>query len=83
MITQTTTLKELSDAARRSAAEIVQSGENFIVKDLFRGVEWNRIPKGMRTKLGVMFLAYVIGEAKNEYALVGKTPQNQQIYTKR
>ena len=56
MITKNTTLNELYDAARLSAATIVQSGENFRVKDLFRGVEWNRIPKGLRTKLGARFL---------------------------
>ena len=62
---------------------IVQSGESFRVKDLFRGVEWSRIPKGFRTKLGSMFFAYVNGEAKNNFFPVGKTPQNQQIYSKR
>ncbi len=83
MVTKDTTLNELFEAACLSADTIVQSGEKFRVKDLFRGVEWNRIPKGLRTKLGAMFLAYVNGEAKNEFAPVGKTPQNQQIYTKK
>ena len=83
MVTKDTTLNELFDAAFLSADTIVQSGENFRVKDLFRGVEWNRIPKGFRTKLGSMFFAYVNGEAKNKFIPVGKTPQNQQIYSKR
>lgn len=83
MVTKDTTLNELFEAACLSAATIVQSGENFRVKDLFRGVEWNRIPKGLRTKLGAMFFSYVTGEAKNIYEPNGKTPQNQQIYTKR
>ena len=61
MITKDTTLKELFDAACLSADTIVQSGEKFRVKDLFRGVEWSRIPKGLRTKLGAMFFAYVNG----------------------
>lgn len=83
MVTKDTSLNELFDAARLSAATIVQSDENFRVKDLFRGVEWNRIPKGLRTKLGAMFFAYVNGEAKNEFVPIGKTPQNQQIYSKK
>ena len=83
MVTKDTSLNELFDAARVSADTIVQSGENFRVKDLFRGVEWNRIPKGLRTKLGSMFFAYVNGEAKNYFEPVGKTPQNQQIYSKK
>ncbi len=83
MVTKDTSLNELFDAACLYADTIVQSGENFRVKDLFRGVEWSRIPKGFRTKLGGMFFAYVSGEAKDTYAPAGKTPQNQQIYTKK
>ena len=83
MITKDTTLKDLFEYACRSADAIVKSGENFLVKDLFRGVEWNRIPKGNRTKLGAMFLSYVSGEGENAYIALGKTPQNQQIYKKK
>lgn len=83
MVTKDTALNELFDAACASANSIVQTGENFRVKDLFRGVEWSRIPKGLRTKLGSMFFAYVNGEAKNMFDAVGKTPQNQQIYLKK
>ena len=83
MVTKDTTLNELFEAACLSADPIVQPGENFMVKDLFRGVEWSRIPKGYRTKLGGMFFAYVNGEAKKTFEPVGKTPQNQQIYKKK
>ena len=83
MVTKDTTLNELFESACLSADTIVQPGENFRVKDLFRGVEWSRIPKGFRTKLGGMFFAYVKGEAKNAFEPVGKTPQNQQIYVKK
>ncbi|MBP3555393.1 MAG: DUF1413 domain-containing protein [Clostridia bacterium] len=83
MVTKDTTLNELFEAACLSADTIVQSSENFRVKDLFRGVEWSRIPKGLRTKLGSKFFAYVNGEAKNFFEPVGKTPQNQQIYKKK
>ncbi len=83
MVTKDTTLKELFDAACLSADTIVQSGENFRVKDLFRGVEWSRIPKGLRTKLGSMFFSYAVGEASNTFEPIGKTPQNQQIYRKK
>lgn len=83
MATKDTTLNELFEAACQSADAIVQSGENFRVKDLFRGVEWNRIPKGLRTKLGALFFAYVNGEAKDAFEPAGKPPQNQQIYSKK
>ena len=83
MVTKDTTLKELFDTACLSADTIVQSGENFRVKDLFRGVEWSRIPKGLRTKLGSMFFSYAVGETINTFEPIGKTPQNQQIYRKK
>lgn len=82
MVTKETSLNELFNAACLYVDAIVQSGENFRVKDLFRGVEWSRIPKGFRTKLGGMFFTHVSGEAKDIYAPVGKTPQSQQIYKK-
>lgn len=83
MVTKDTTLNELFDAVCLLAGTIVQSDENFRVKALFRCVEWSRIPKGFRTKLGGMFFAYANGEAKNIYEPVSKTPQNQQIYRKK
>ena len=81
MITKTSTLPELYDYAILSAKDVA-SGEVFIVRDLFRGFEWNRIPKGMRIKLGSMFFAYAQGAASNEFAILDKTPQNQQKYRK-
>ena len=83
MVTKDTPLNELFDAACLYADTIVQSGENFRVKGLLRGVEWSRIPKGFRTKLGFLFFAYVTGEAKDQYEPNGKTLQNQQIYRKK
>ena len=73
MVTKDTSLNELFDAACLYADTIVQSGENFREKDLFRGVEWSRIPKGFRTKLGFLFFAYVTGEAKDKYEPNGKS----------
>lgn len=76
MITAQTDLQELFDLAMISLNE-VNSGEVFLVKDLFRGFEWNRIPKGIRTKLGSMVFAKVEGCQR-----LGKTAQNQQMYQK-
>lgn len=52
MVTKDTPLNELFDTACLYADTIVQSGENFRVKDLFRGVEWSRIPKGFARSSG-------------------------------
>lgn len=81
MITSNTTLQDLFNISVQALND-VQQGEKFIVKDLFRGFEWNRIAKGNRTKLGSMFLNYAQGQGSNDIHPLGKTPQNQQIYEK-
>lgn len=34
----------------------LQKGEEFLVRDLFKGYEWNRISRGDRLLLGTLFL---------------------------
>ena len=82
MITQYTTLQELVKMATVAVNEVA-AGETFIVRDLFRGFEWNRILKGNRTKLGSMFLVYAQGEGVGKLEILEKTPQNQQLYRKK
>lgn len=82
MITKDTTLQELFDCAVNTVNQ-VEGGEEFIVRDLFRGFEWNRIAKGNRTKLGGMFFAYAKADGSFALEPLGKTPQNQQIYKKK
>lgn len=81
-ISSNTSLQQLFDIAKASVNE-VDSGEKFIVKDLFRGFEWNRIGKGNRTKLGAMFFAYAKDQGTQYIDVLSKTPQNQQIYMKK
>jgi hypothetical protein len=76
-----TTLKELFEIAKNTINEVEQ-GEEFIVKELFRGIEWNRIAKGNRTKLGAMFFSFSENEGNGIIVGIGKTPQNQQKYRK-
>ena len=40
-------------------AKSIQPEETFLVKDLFKGYEWNRIPRKDRLLLGTLFLNYV------------------------
>lgn len=82
MITENTNLLELYNLSLASLSD-VDSGENFMVRDLFRGFEWNRIPKGFRTKLGIMFFAYATEKGAKKIEALGKTAQNQQLYRKR
>ena len=40
--------------------ENLSSGEIFLVRDLFKGYEWNRISLNNRLLLGTLFLNYII-----------------------
>jgi hypothetical protein len=59
----------------------VREGETFLVKDLFKGYEWNRIPKGRRLMLGTMFLSY-IGTHDCKVTVSDKGVSGQQRYQK-
>lgn len=65
-----------------STLQYVDKGEVFIVKDLFKGYQWNRIPKGLRTKLGSLFILYAEKEGRTIIKAIDKTPQNQQKYVR-
>lgn len=58
-------------------------GEVFLVKDLFKGYEWNRIPRKNRLLIGTLFLNYVNSSNNNEIEAIDKTSSNQQKYRKR
>lgn len=79
-IDSNTPLDELLKHAKQALQELTHDDGEFVLRDLFRGFEWNRIGRGDRTKLGSMFLFY----AKNDGSLLieptEKTPQNQQKY---
>jgi len=37
----------------------INRDEEFLVRDLFKGYEWNRIPRNDRLLLGTLFLNYI------------------------
>ncbi len=76
-----TTLHDLFEIAKFNMKDL-KSGEIFIVKELFKGYEWNRISKRNRTKLGSMIYEHVNSKACSDISPLGKTPQNQQKYEK-
>ena len=59
----------------------LQVGEVFLVRDLFKGYVWKRIPKSDRLRLGTLFLTSITG-AKYNVRPLGKTTANQQEYEK-
>ncbi|MBQ7872528.1 MAG: single-stranded DNA-binding protein [Clostridia bacterium] len=58
----------------------IQENEVFLVKDLFKGYEWNRISKSNRLLLGTLFLNY-INTSITKITPLDKTSSGQQKYT--
>ncbi|WP_270312392.1 single-stranded DNA-binding protein [Ligilactobacillus agilis] len=61
----------------------LKKGEVFLVRELFKGYEWNRIPKKDRILLGTLFLNYVKENSDNSVEAIEKTRANQQKYIKK
>jgi hypothetical protein len=64
-----------------SETEYIKKGEEFLVRELFRGYEWNRIGRSERLLLGTLFLNYI---RKNGEGIepAEKTSSGQQKYRK-
>lgn len=57
--------------------------EEFLVRDLFKGYEWNRLEIGERRQLGSIFQNSVKnGELKGKVEMSKKSTSNQQMYVK-
>lgn len=73
------------DCLKQAISEIshLDTGEEFLVKDLFKGYEWNRLGIGERRTLGALFLNEVKnGELNTLIEVVNKNSANQQLYVK-
>jgi hypothetical protein len=70
----------LLDIAKNEISNI-DPGEIFLLRDLFKGYEWNRISRSDRLLLGTLFLNY-INTANDEVTPIEKTSSGQQRYAK-
>lgn len=70
---------ELLNHAIKETENLTQ-GEVFLVRDLFKGYEWNRISRSQRLLLGTLFLNYV-NTSKDSIQAIEKTSSGQQRYT--
>lgn len=62
---------------------LLHKNEEFLIKDLFKGYEWNRLETGERRQLGSVFQNTVKnGELKGIVEMGKKSTSNQQIYIK-
>lgn len=73
-------VNELLEEAIRETDNL-NAGEVFLVKDLFKGYVWNRIPRKDRLLLGTLFLNRV-SKMNGYIKAIEKTSSNQQKYKK-
>lgn len=71
-------VNELLEVALKEA-ETLNDGEVFLLKELFKGYEWNRIPRKDRLFLGTLFLNY-INRNTGSIKVIEKTTSGQQRY---
>jgi len=60
----------------------LNSGEVFLVKELFKGYVWKRLGKGERLTLGTLFINEVKNNSSLGITVLDKTTSNQQKYKK-
>ena len=72
------TVNELLDKAKAELSNLLPS-EVFLLRDLFKGYEWNRISRSDRLLLGTLFLNYIKSEDIG-VAPIEKTSSGQQRY---
>lgn len=73
-----TNVNELLEIAIKETENLMDD-EKFLVKDLFKGYEWNRIPRNDRLLLGTLFLNYV-NKTNGKIQAIEKTSSGQQKY---
>ena len=71
-------VNELLDISIKETENLIE-GEVFLIKDLFKGYEWNRLGHGTRLLLGTLFLNYV-HKTGGSIVPVEKTSSGQQRY---
>ena len=76
-----TDVNKLLDEAIKET-ESLNEGELFLVKELFKGYIWNRIPRKDRLLLGTLFLNQVNKMDGKGVKAIEKTSSNQQRYEK-
>lgn len=72
------TTNSILEIAKKETENLI-SGEVFLVRDLFKGYEWNRISRSDRLLLGTLFLNY-IKNAETKVQIIEKTTSGQQKY---
>lgn len=72
-------VNELLEIAKKEV-ENLKTDEIFLVKELFKGYEWNRIDRKTRLLLGILFLNWVRTTNEDKIKIIEKTSSGQQKY---
>lgn len=74
-------MSDVNDMLEKAVYELqfLKKDEIFLVRDLFKGYEWKRIPRNDRLLLGTLFLNY-INRIEERVKAIEKTSSNQQQY---
>lgn len=74
-------MSDVNDMLEKAVYELqfLKKDEIFLVRDLFKGYEWKRIPRNDRLLLGTLFLNY-INRMEERVKAIEKTSSNQQQY---
>lgn len=77
-------MKDVNDLLEEAIIETknLKKDEIFLVKELFKGYIWNRIPRNDRLLLGTLFLNQVNKMDGKDIIAIEKTSSNQQRYMK-
>lgn len=77
-------MKDVNELLEEAIEETkkINRGEVFLVKELFKGYIWNRIPRKDRLLLGTLFLNQVNKMNGKDIRAIEKTSSNQQRYEK-
>ncbi len=74
------TVNELLEIAKAELSYLLP-GEVCLLRDLFKGYEWNRISRSDRLLLGTLFLNYIKTNHVEVFP-IEKTSSGQQRYTR-
>ncbi|MEF2601616.1 MAG: single-stranded DNA-binding protein [Fusobacterium mortiferum] len=72
-------VNELLEIAKKEV-ENLKTDEIFLVKELFKGYEWNRIDRKTRLLVGILFLNWVRTTNEDKIKIIEKTSSGQQKY---
>ncbi len=76
-------IADLMVIAKDRVINIVPSGTQFKVRDLFVGFKWDEIPQGIRKKMGLYFYVWADSEGSEYLQIDKKASSGQQLYTRK